>query len=496
MKKRTHSMIAAGLCLVFLAGCQETPKDTIVRQKGADSIKSYEGTEDTGDSLREVLGAPEHYKNKASYQEGGLIIDTDADVILPDAAAMNTYAVSAMEPDQELIDHITQAFFPDAKFYSAYSYDQWTKADYEKRLTILKKYKSEGNLDPYDYGVDEEGNPQFDIDERIASLEEERKTAPEEIVKEEVKPSFGLEYQSDKAAKEVDEDSFYGVAETDHGIYNYSINNGLAPDVVVHIQKRKDDLIEDPQEFADWLEAGDLFDQGEAEPSHISEETAKKFVTISLEDAQKAADEAVGKLGWDWEADSWEYAVFHHGEGGVNESDILDGGYAFHYTRVLDGAHITYTDDYGGGLEDMDSTLTPWSYERCEIIVGDGGIEKVELLNPYAIGEKQTEHVKLMDFASIMKIYEQMMEVSNADITEYEAERTYHIKKIRLGYGRIYDPSADCDTGILVPVWDFFGGFDSDFEGQVSENSGEHSTQSFLTVNAIDGTVIDRGLGY
>jgi len=146
----------------------------------------------------------------------------------------------------------------------------------------------------------------------------------------------------------------------------------------------------------------------------------------------------------------------------------------------------------------MDSTLVPWSYERCVVIVGDDGIQKFELYNPYDVGEIQTENVKLMYFDSIIKIYEQMMEVSNADIVNYEAKRTYHIRNIKFGYTRIYDPSSDNDAGLLVPVWDFFGGFDAtDLDGNFShKNSGELSTQSFMTINAIDGSVIDRSLGY
>lgn len=144
----------------------------------------------------------------------------------------------------------------------------------------------------------------------------------------------------------------------------------------------------------------------------------------------------------------------------------------------------------------MDSTLTPWSYERCDVIVGKDGIENVEIVNPYEVGAVQTEHVKLMDFESIAKIYEQMMEVSNADITKYETNRTYHIKRIVLGYSRIYDPTADNDSGLLVPVWDFIGGFDVKSDEGESTNNGEYSNQSFMTINAIDGTVIDRGLGY
>lgn len=325
------------------------------------------------------------------------------------------------------------------------------------------------------------------------------KTAPDEIAKEEVKPSFGLEYwdgKGEERTKEVDEDSFYGVAETAQGNYDYQISYGLAPDITFKISKDKKDLVADPREFADWIECSYLLGGEDNGQVRLTEDDVKGMLDISMEDAQKMAEEKVKKLGWGLEVCDWGYAVFHHGEDGARKESILQAGYIFHFTRKIDGVPVTYTDEYGGGLEDMDSTLTPWSYERCDVIVGKDGIENVEIVNPYEVGAVQTEHVKLMDFESIAKIYEQMMEVSNADITKYEANRTYHIKRIVLGYSRIYDPTTDNDSGILVPVWDFIGGFDAKSEESESTNNGEYSNQSFMTINAIDGTVIDRGLGY
>lgn len=502
MKRKYIPMVAAGLCIALFTGCQETPKDAIVRQKGADSVKSYESTEESvqaGTSLRELLGVPEHYANNASYEGGGLVIDTDADVVLPEAGAINTYAVTAKEVSQDMIDTVTNAFLDDAKFYSSYTYGQWTKQDYQDEINRLKKYKSEGNLDPYEYGTDENGQPQFNIDDVIARDEEDMKTAPDEIAKEEVKPSFGLEYwdgKGEERTREVDEDSFYGVAETAQGNYDYQISYGLAPDITFKISKDKKDLVADPREFADWIECSYLLGGEDNGQVRLTEDDVKGMLDISMEDAQKMAEEKVQKLGWGLEVYDWGYAVFHHGEGGARKESILQAGYIFHFTRKIDGVPVTYTDEYGGGLEDMDSTLTPWSYERCDVIVGKDGIENVEIVNPYEVGAVQTEHVKLMDFESIAKIYEQMMEVSNADITKYETNRTYHIKRIVLGYSRIYDPTADNDSGLLVPVWDFIGGFDVKSDEGESTNNGEYSNQSFMTINAIDGTVIDRGLGY
>ena len=252
----------------------------------------------------------------------------------------------------------------------------------------------------------------------------------------------------------------------------------------------------DAGKFPHWLEEEYLMDIEREDFHSLSEETLKGLAGISYEDAEKIAKEPIEKLGWDLELNGWGYTAYYDGEGNPTEKNILDGGYIFYFTRVLDGMPITNTSAYGGGLENHDSTLVPWSYERCEVIVGDDGIQKAEIFSPYNLEGIQTENVKLMDFDSIVKIYEQMMEVSNADISELEKQKTYHIKKIKLGYSRIYDPTVDSSSGILVPVWDFFGGFDVETDGYSEQNNGEHSTTSYMTINAIDGTVIDRGLGY
>ena len=132
--------LCVGLSLGCLAGCEKTPEEAIVREKGKDSVKEYEGVEkdEVKGSLREALLAPEHYKNEASYEGGGLVIDTDADVYVPDTDAVSTYTVSAKEVDQEMIDTVTKAFFPEGKIYHRYSYDVWTKDDRRERATLLK----------------------------------------------------------------------------------------------------------------------------------------------------------------------------------------------------------------------------------------------------------------------------------------------------------------------------------------------------------------------
>ena len=96
------------------------------------------------------------------------------------------------------------------------------------------------------------------------------------------------------------------------------------------------------------------------------------------------------------------------------------------------------------------------------------------------------------------KIYEKMMVVTNADNMQYENSRVYNIDRIVLGYARIYEPSTDAHTGILIPVWDFFGSMtsESEYNGETESNTSKDPNESFLTINAVDGSIIDRNLGY
>lgn len=497
-RKIITAFLCFGMGCTVLSGCEKTPEEAIVREKGADSIRQYESGEEVKGSLRERLNVPEHYKNESVYEDGALVIDTDAEIFVPEADTVGTYAVSAKEVNQEFIDLVTNIFFEGDKIYHAYGYKQQTKEDIQEQITMLKKYKAEGNLDPYDYGKDENGNPQFDIDSVIARAEEDLKTAPEERDKEEVTPALNLEYWNGKGeerVKDVDVDHFGGVAESENGIYDYEINYGLKPDVSFIISKDKSDLVPDPMEFTDWLE-GEFVLWNTNRQNPFSEESIKSMIGISFEDAKKIAEEKVEQLGLGISVTYWDYSIFFHGES--DERRMVDAGYLFQFSRHIDGVPVTHEMSFGGGLEDMDSTLKPWGYERCSVIVGDDGIQRFELHNPYDLGEVQTENVKLMDFDSIIKIYEQMMEVSNADIVNYEAKRAYHIRDIKFGYTRIYNPAVENDTGLLVPVWDFFGGFEAELlDGSEAVGpSGDHSTQSYMTINAIDGSVINRGLGY
>ena len=183
---------------------------------------------------------------------------------------------------------------------------------------------------------------------------------------------------------------------------------------------------------------------------------------------------------------------------------LTDTGYILHYTRKLGEIPITYTEEQGGELygNDMGAESESWLYEKLDFCVTDEGIDDVQLIDQYDIGKTKTENVKLKSFDEIMDIYEKMMLIQNADYMENAKELTYKIDRIAFGYTRIYEPKSDSRSGVLVPAWDFFGSYEGTYkEGAEWETGSENflyapQYESYLTINAIDGSVIDRGLGY
>lgn len=533
--KRIAGILGISLGISMLAsGCAETPESSIVKQKGKSAMENYkeagDGTESsqtaeaaesteqdgkgteaadqstegaqTSSGLREAVGAPERYQSEVEDTTGKLKIFTDAQVEIPAADKVSTIAVTQHPFDQELIDRVTETFFPDADVYEEYSYTQWTKADWQAKLEELKGYAAEGNLDPYNYGTDEEGNYFYDLNQSIETVEQNYQNAPEERTPKKVTPQFGLEVDYGNGSIEKQDDYFFGIVEMgDQGLYSYRLKKWGSMPMEIDIAKLPDE--DSGYDALRWIEYQAL--QG-ADSGGPDEETVKADIGISLEEARRIGDEKVAKLNIpNMEVVSWEYGL-QFGEtygdvqdvGGYARERQTNAGYILHYARKLGGVPVTYTMDFGGNLESMESEMETWGYERLDLYVTKDGIDSMTFINLYDIGETKTERLELMPFQEIMNIYEKMMLIQNADIINYENDRTYRINRITLGYSRIYEPSTDSRSGLLVPVWDFFGEFESHWEGDGESYDNLNTTQyqSYLTINAVDGSVIDRGLGY
>lgn len=537
MKKKIAYLLSAALCMGSLSGCAQTPENSLVKQKGTASLGNYEegstledkvqdsanaagdsdktaedtqkedSPEETENLLRTVLGAPQTYESTLTDATGKLTINTNAAVEIPNADKVSAINVSQHPFDQEQADLITNVFFADGKIYDLDELTRMTKADCMEKIQELKGYVAEGNLDPYGQGKDEDGNYYYDIYGAIEAWEQNYEDAPEEVEMVEVTPSLDRQVQADDGSWYTDD--FYGyVVMPDESEYTYTLKqyNSMPMDVEigkVHIDTETGEKLK--QFTRPWREFSMLENTEHTGWRNFpTRDELEEKLGITLEEAKATAEEKIAALGFsDMQLQDWDYGIYgaEHSElqDDVIDVTVQDYGYILHYTRMINNIPITYTQSYGGALESMESDMETWGYEILDIVVTRDGIDAVDLFNRYDVGEIKTENLNLLSFDEIMQIYEKMILIDNASVTDYAEAQQINVSRITFGYTRIYEPAASSQTGILVPAWDFFGGRTTQYkdeDGNVQTYENYDDTISLITINAIDGSIIDRELGY
>ena len=136
-------------------------------------------------------------------------------------------------------------------------------------------------------------------------------------------------------------------------------------------------------------------------------------------------------------------------------------------------------------MTDSGAYNEPWAYETLTYFVNDDGMVGLWWEAPYEAVDIVSNDSALLRFADVMGIFEKMFTVANAGLN-----KTVTIQNIRFGYARIAEQNK-VDSALLVPAWDFFGTVE-DANGTVIDDP----ERSLFTINAIDGSIIDRAFGY
>ena len=139
-----------------------------------------------------------------------------------------------------------------------------------------------------------------------------------------------------------------------------------------------------------------------------------------------------------------------------------------------------------------------WGFESCSFTVTDNGVESFNWYSPYAYGDVTTEKSALLTFDKIDEIFQKMMLVKY-DLTGGSnglTSATYRIDRVALEMSRVTDRKSS-ETGLLVPVWNFYGTYDFTYDD--GHNFGSDDREGFpsplLRINAIDGNIIEPRYG-
>lgn len=468
MKKKTMRMLSAALAVTLLSGCgaaqTNTPAETSVNQAML--------LEKSAQPQESAYTFPEKFTGDWTGQEGKLTIHADAQVVAELGTALPTATVEPREFTQEDVDNLLKVFLKGEPLYSH----------------VQTKQELQGHLD-YINSPDWTSDPGKPSDP--ASLEARRKELnawyTAEIAKApEEKPILHGFSDSD------DPKRIGGTATVDGIKWEVSIRNDID---------------------GGWTEA-------------CIERTDYKYrdYSIQLPDASKEESIARGnalmqELGFDnfVLVDAQQWSVELPGDNGIWRlyyAPTVNGfpiaGARQDITQTHDGT--VYQDyqywDYACKDSENPDTVS-WYLENILLDVGKNGVLRFAWTAPSTKPVVRQAESTLLPFEEIAAIADTMLpevivgpkETPLTKLDQYNGFDTrmdVDITKVSLSLMRIRDKGFL--QGTIVPVWDFWGTSDwYDAEPNAygyQEKGMNYDFQPMLTLNAVDGTVVNRQLGY
>lgn len=493
-KKRAVVLTAVlGICGCVLTGCSdgmETAEELVVPAEQAEEKGG--APEAAGDavstgSVAGMVQAPERYQ-----WEGGsdtVSVTVDALVEVPDVAGIRTKKVTGRAFTQEDYDRVSQALLGGGKLwdrdYEAMEESHgFTMSEVEEKIRQLEAIKENGVKEHQIYGGKKET-----LDEQLAVYRDMLQKAPAEPVIVEIPAVVDYDASLPEGAEE---NWLQGIATVNGTDYWVNLDNSLLTGEIRHAVFSVENVAFNGSWI--WLMT-DFTKQGEyPEQLAVEEDLAAKFEGMQMrpETAVKETAEQLTQMGME------EYAPYGGEYGYMNAAveqgddvvNLLRGvGYIVHCSRVEDGVPVLYTHETGSRPEDA---LIWWPAEEMTFVYTDDGLSAFEWVNPWVVEDLSGEPVFLMPFAEIADIFQEMVVKKSLDEFGEEGDKTQiQVSDVRLGYKLLQDTGTERMTGSLVPVWNFTG-------RKISRNAAgemkyviENAYESLLTVNAMDGTIVE-----
>ncbi len=183
-----------------------------------------------------------------------------------------------------------------------------------------------------------------------------------------------------------------------------------------------------------------------------------------------------------------------------------EGSYNFYYTRMYDGLSETYVQTSTGTnvtAVDGGPTIILWDAESLCIKIQNGIVVKAGWTNPSEIKSVDNGNSEMLPWEQIKQIFLSAME-DIMTLKPYEKAAGTNayarpegtevvINRVELGYTKLLTVGTTDDYK-LIPTWMFMG-YEKYGEHRPKEGVNTGAEMCFVTINAIDGTVIDRGQG-
>ena len=165
--------------------------------------------------------------------------------------------------------------------------------------------------------------------------------------------------------------------------------------------------------------------------------------------------------------------------------------YVFTFCRVIDGIPVTNLQPCYGIQSDGNSNFDKaWKQEELRITVDDSGVIGFYWGYPGDISESLNPNIQMINLDEIKDIFKQQICYQRIWSVPDVTDSLITINTMKFSFMRI--KVKDENSYMILPVWDFIG----DWTSTVNNVQCTTTNVSFLTVNAVDGSVIDRVKGY
>lgn len=470
-------LVAVLFVTCFTTACQPTPEQDIVIGKGDGVLE--EKLSETASKQGKEYNIPETYEMAFNEYNDKLKVEVAAAVEFLEASA---YPVPAFKRElftQEQVDTIVSVLMKDANMYEQFG--AYTQSELEEQLVRLKKEyedKKSGKKDSNSEG----GSTLEEYEAMIAELEMQIASAPATAEKKSI------------TSQSYSDNNHLLIAEADIGredtAYLKIADGKLDFRIGVGYYEGAD------RTFVDQLNT-----------------------SLSKEEAIEQAKKIVAELNVDYMQPS---AVVRAVKAG-NEFDMqneMDDAYVVIFTRTYNNIPTTF-EGSDGSLDDYDEAI---QYEQLKVFVNDKGVVGLSWQGNGRISGNISDNVELMPFEDVMNRFKQQISVQEAYLENdsednFTKAKSIKITRIVFGYMQVKQ-KGNSDETMLIPTWNFFGQSVSELdedkarehwlsigvsedqvesdlkmlreEGQKKLETNALSYQSILTLNAVDGSIINE----
>ncbi len=485
-------------CLLLLMGCQPTPAVETVPPKDFDALieKAQANPAPVLVTLMpetEGLSAPaaetaerfqtEFYGNSESFH-----VVVDAEVIQPEGP----FPILEVSPG-DFDDESAQPFFDVlTEGYTLYTAGELeTKASLEKQISEMQQFIDDG-LPGYDGPAGKKKEEIKHWKKELEKLKQRYLTAPDEPGTPSTRvqltwrepAKYDTQIAGSFMVQSADKKQIFQVrtnATGAHGKRKFNskqavvmfCNEAALPENVIHAFYQSD-AIED----RDAIPAG-------------------SGLRFTPREAQNQAEALMKRLGLTDFAVK-DVRLAHAPEGADGLIGVPCCLYSVSFVRMVNGIPVirpTNESSSGNEAEPRPS----WTYETLSMTFHDADLYGFAYGGPLVLGKTLVEDAQLMSFDAIMERFDQMVRMKYEGMMAdpgWGGIRSMEVRvdRIELTLERVIQPD-NIDGGLLVPVWSFYGSILCT-RPEDSFNHAYDPTVPFLTLNAVDGTLIDPMKGY